>query len=159
MTPAPLPIDVTALRTLDYVEVLDPKDMDTTSRVSLRFRDDSSLFSYRLQDRGLFRTSFDEPIAIIAERRLGSMLIALCSSQFATQIDIQGDGLNSFCFHMVLQGKARLARSEDDTIIAGTNGAVLDGSPGTKILTSDANARQSLWIEAGALEHALEGMR
>jgi AraC-like DNA-binding protein len=158
MTPAPLPIDVTALRTLDYVEVRDPKDMDTTSRVSLRFRDDSSLFSYRLQDRGLLRTSFDEPIAIIAERRLGSMLIALCSSQFATQIDIEGDGINSFCFHMVLQGTAKLVRSKNEGVIAGTDGAVFDGSPGTKILTSDISARKSLWIEAGALEHALEGM-
>ena len=129
MTPAPLPIDVTALRTLDYVEVRDPKDMDTTSRVSLRFRDDSSLFSYRLQDRGLLRTSFDEPIAIIAERRLGSMLIALCSSQFATQIDIEGDGINSFCFHMVIQGTAKLVRSKNEGVIAGTDGAVFDGSP------------------------------
>lgn len=158
MSPPPLPFDYAALSTFDVVDVRDPREMGATSPVSLRLPGDSALFSYRLQDRGLLRASFDQPITTMAERRLGSMLIHLCSSQFATQIDIQGDGLNSFCFHMVLQGKARLARSEDDTIIAGTNGAVLDGSPGTKILTSDANARQSLWIEAGALEHALEGM-
>jgi hypothetical protein len=154
----PLPVYLTALDTLDVVEVRDAKEMDTTSRVSLRLRGDSSLFSYRLQDRGLLRASFDQPITIIAERRLGSMVITFCSSQFATQIGIQGDGINSFCFHMVLQGKARLAQTEDGAIIAGTNGAVFDGSPGTKLLTSDINARQSLWIEAGALEHALEGM-
>jgi AraC-like DNA-binding protein len=158
MPPPPLPVDFAALSTFDVVEVRDPREMGTTSRLSQRLPGDSALFSYRLQDRRLLRASFDQPITIMAERRLGSMLIHLCSSRFATQIDIQGDGLNGFCFHMVLQGKARLARSKDEAIIAGTNGAVLDGSPGTKILTSDVNARQSLWIEAGALEHALEGV-
>lgn len=158
MPPPPLPIGATALQTLDYVEVRDPKEMDTSSQVSWRLRGDSSLFSYRLQDRELLRASFDDPITIIAERRLGSMLIALCSSQFATQIDIQGGGIDCFCFHMTLHGTAKLARSKNENIISSTNGAVFDGSPGTKIFTSDLSARQSLWIEAGALEHALEGM-
>ena len=158
MPSPPLPIDVAALRALDFVEVHDPKEMDTTSRVSQRLRGDSSLFSYRLQDRGLLLASFDEPITIIAERRLGSMLIALCSNQFATQIDIQGEGINCFCFLTILQGTARLVGSKNEEIIEGTNGGVFDGSPGKKILTSDGSARQSLWIEAVALEQALEGM-
>jgi AraC-like DNA-binding protein len=153
-----LPVDVTALTTLDIVEVRDPNEMDTTSRVSRRLRGDSALFSYQLQNRALLRTSFYEPITIIAERRLGSMLITLSGDRFATQVAINGDGIDSFCFQMMLRGKARLARSESDPILAGTNGAVIRGSPGTKILTSDVNARQSLWIEAGTLEHALEGM-
>ena len=158
MPPPPLPIDVAALQAFDFVEVHDPKEMDTTSRVSRRLRGDSSLFSYHLRDRRLLRASFDEPITIIAERRLGSMLIALCSNQFATQIDIQGEGINCFCFLMTLQGSVELARSNSEGIVGGTNGVVFDGSPGTKILTSDISARQSLWIEADALEHALEGM-
>jgi AraC-like DNA-binding protein len=158
MSAPPLPVDFTALTTFDVVDVRDPREMGTTSRVSQRLHGDSTLFSYRLQDRGLLRASFDQPITIMAERRLGSMLIDLCSSQFATQIDIEGDGVNGFCFLMILQGKARLTRSKNEAIIAGNSGAALDGSPGAKILTSDVNARQSLWIEAGALEHALEGM-
>src|SRR5262249_51713404 len=32
------------------------------------------------------------------------------------------------------------------------------GFRGLKVLTSDVNARRSFWIEAGTLEHALEGM-
>jgi len=158
MPPPPLPIDVTALRALDFVEVHDPKEMDTTSRVSGRFRGDSALFSYRLQDRGLLLASFDEPITIIAERRLGSMLIALCSNQFATQIDIQGEGINCFCFLTILQGTARLGGNKSENVIAGTSGGVFDGSPGMKLLTSDGSARQSLWVEAAALEQTLEGM-
>jgi len=154
----PLPLDLAALGTLDIVEVRDPNEMDTTSRVSRRLLGDSAFFSYQLQDRALFRAKFHEPITIIAERRLGSMVITLSADRFATQVAIHGKGMDSFCFHMMLQGKARLAGSESEPILAGTGGAVIRGSPGTKILTSDVNARQSFWIEVGTLEHALEEM-
>jgi AraC-like DNA-binding protein len=153
-----LPLDVTALSTFDIVEVRDPNEMDTTSRVSRRMRGDSTLFSYRLQDRALLRSSFSEPITIIAERRIGSMEITLSADRFATQVALNGDGVDSFCFHMMLQGKARLARSENDPILTGTDGAVIRGAPGTKILTSDVNARRSFWIEAATLRRALEDM-
>jgi AraC-like DNA-binding protein len=46
----------------------------------------------------------------------------------------------------------------NETTGSGTNGLVFRAPPGTRILTSDVNARQSLWIDASALEHALEGM-
>ncbi|MGH7118723.1 MAG: hypothetical protein ACREFP_07005 [Acetobacteraceae bacterium] len=153
-----LPIDCTPLIASDIVEVRDPREMDATSRVSQRLRREGALFSYRLQDRSLLRASFDQPIAILAGRRVGNMLICHSSNQFATQLDIQGDGINGFCFQVILQGKVRLLWSESEAIQSGADGAVLDEYPGAKILTSDVSERQNLWIKADALEHALEGM-
>jgi hypothetical protein len=96
----PLSVGVAALSTLDTVEVCDPNEMDTTSRVSRRLRGDSTLFSYQLLDRALLRTSFHEPITIIAERRLGNMLITLSGDRFATQVAINPsfrDGNRASC--------------------------------------------------------------
>jgi AraC-like DNA-binding protein len=154
----PLPLDVSALGTLDRVEVRDPNEMDTTSRVSQRLNGDSTLCSYQLQDRSLLGSSFSEPITIIAERRLGSMLVALSADRFATQVGFNEEGIDSFCFYTVLSGKARLTWTANEPVLAGTNGAVFRGFPRLKILTSNANARQSFWIEAATLKHALEGM-
>jgi AraC-like DNA-binding protein len=119
---------------------------------------DSTLFSYQLQDRALLRTSFHEPITIIAERRLGNMLINLTADRFATQVALNGNGIDFFCFYMIRHGKVQLTWNENEPILAGTDGAVFRGSPGLKILTSDVNARQSFWIDVGTLEHALEGI-
>ena len=154
----PLLLDVATLSAFDTVEVRDPNEMDTTSRVSRRLGGDSSLFSYQLQDRGLLRAKFDEPITIIAERHLGSMLFTLSADRFATQVALNGDGFDSFCFYTILCGKVRLTWSENEPILAGTDGAVFRGFPGRKIMTSDVNARRSFWIDAGTLEHALESM-
>lgn len=154
----PLPLDVAALSTFDIAEVRDPNEMDTTSRVSRRLHGDTTLFSYQLQDRALLRANFHEPITVIAERRLGGMLINLSADRFAMQVTLNGEGTNSFCFYMMLCGTARVTRDESEPVLAGTDGAVIRGSPGTKIQTSDGNARRSFWIEADILEHALEGM-
>ena len=94
----PLPLDAAALNTFDTVEVRDPNEMGTTSSVSLRMRGDSTLFSYQLQDRALLRAKFHEPITIIAERRVGSMEITLSADRFATQVALNGDGVEFFLF-------------------------------------------------------------
>jgi AraC-like DNA-binding protein len=153
-----IPLDAAALSTFDTVEVRDPNEMDTTSSVSLRMRGDSTLFSYQLQDRALLRAKFHEPITIIAERRIGNMEITLSADRFATQVALNGDGVDSFCFYSILCGKVQLTWSEHEPTLAGTDGAVFRGFPGLKVLTSDVNARRSFWIEAGTLEHALESM-
>jgi hypothetical protein len=59
---------------------------------------------------------------------------------------------------VLLRGKASLAQNKIETNCASMQGPGFRGDPGTRLLTSDLNARASLWIEAGALEDALEGM-
>jgi AraC-like DNA-binding protein len=61
-------------------------------------------------------------------------------------------------FTAMVRGHATLIQHGRETPAAGPNGLVFRATPGTRILASDANARESLWIEGSALERALEGM-
>jgi AraC-like DNA-binding protein len=149
-----LPVDPAALSTFNIINALDPREMEDSSRPP----NDGAEWRYRLQDRGLMRANFDSPITSIAERYLGSMMIADGGDRFATKIDIGGDGIDAYCFTAMFHGRVTLIQHGKETISIGANGLVFRGAPGTRILTSDVNARQSLWIEASALEHALEGM-
>jgi AraC-like DNA-binding protein len=86
------------------------------------------------------------------------MIIAHGADRFATQIDVGADGIDAYCFTALSRGRGNLMQHRHETTGSGTNGLVFRATPGTRILTSDVNARQSLWIEAAALEHALEEM-
>jgi len=149
-----LPVDPAALGTFNIINVLDPREMEDSSRPP----NDGAEWRYRLQDRGLMPANFDSPITSIAERYLGSMMVAHSGDRFATQVDIGGAGVDSYCFTAMFHGQVTLIQHGNETTGIGANGLVFRGAPGTRILTSDVNARQSLWIEASALEHALEFM-
>jgi hypothetical protein len=58
----------------------------------------------------------------------------------------------------MLQGHSTLVQHGNETTSVGTNSLVYRTTTGARILMSDANARENLFIEASALEHALEGM-
>jgi AraC-like DNA-binding protein len=149
-----LPVDPIALNTFNIINVRNPREMEDSSRPP----NDGAEWRYRLQDRRLVCANFDGPITSIAERYLGSMMIAHGGDRFATQVDIGGDGVDSYCFTAMFHGRVTLIQHGKETTSIAANGLVFRGTPGTRILTSDVNARESLWIEASALEHALEGM-
>jgi AraC-like DNA-binding protein len=149
-----LSVHAAAPSTFNIINVLDPREMEDSSRPP----NDGAEWRYRLQDRRLMPANFDSPITSIAERYLGSMMIAHGGDRFATQVDIGGAGVDSYCFTAVFHGQVTLIQHGNETTGIGVNGLVFRGTPGTRILTSDVNARQSLWIEASALEHALESM-
>jgi AraC-like DNA-binding protein len=151
-----LPVDTAALSTFNVINVLDPRELlDPSSR---RPPNETPFRRYQLQDRGLRGVSFDRPITSIAERRLGSMMIAHGADRFGTQIDVGVDGIASYCFTAMVHGRANLIQHGEETTSSGASGLVFRAAPGTRILTSDVNARRTLWIEAATLEHALEGM-
>jgi AraC-like DNA-binding protein len=148
-----------ALRTFDVIDVRDPGELDDlSSRASSPPFNYRGVWRYQLQDRGLMQVSFDRPITSITERRLGRMMISFAGDRFATQIDIGGDGIDAYCFTAMSRGQASLLQHGNETASSGTDGLVFRATPGTRILTSDVNARENLWIEALALEHALEGL-
>jgi len=128
----------------------------TSSRVSERLH--GRVWSYQSQDRDLIRVRFDNPITWITQRRLGSMTISNGGDRFAAQIDIGGDGIDGYCFSAVLDGRVTLIQNGTETTCASTNGIVFRATPGTRLMASDANARENLWIGASTLEHALENM-
>ena len=86
------------------------------------------------------------------------MLVSVCGDRFAMQVDVVGDGFDSFCFAAMLHGKASLTQGGNETTGVGGAGYVLRLRAGSGLSTSDLNARMNLWVEASAVEHALEGM-
>ena len=130
MEPPLIPVDLAALSAFHVVHVRDPAEMDANSRVSRRLPGESVLFSHRLQDRSLLRTRFKHPITTIANRPLGSMSISLGGDRFASQVDIEGSGINRYCFTMMFNGKSRLVQNGNETTVCGTDGLVFRGRPG-----------------------------
>ena len=153
-----LPLDPRILSTCHVINVRDPRDMDNGLRVSQRTPVDTGVFHYQLLDRDLLRARFRAPITTLTFRRLGDMAMSYMGDRFATQFSIDGSGVDRYCFSTMFHGRTTLFQNGHETTGAGTNGLTYRGSPGTRVLTSDANARENLWIEAVALERALEGM-
>jgi AraC-like DNA-binding protein len=152
-----LPVDPAALSTFNVINVLDPGVLlDPGSRRPPNHN--TQLRRYQLQDRGLRGVSFDGPITSIAERRLGSMMIAYGADRFGTEIQVGAEGIASYGFTALSYGRATLVQHGEETTSSGAAGFVFRADPGGRILTSDVNARRTLWIDAAALERALEGM-
>ena len=136
----------------------DPTELDIRSRVSRRLPHESQVCSYVLQESGLLRSRFADPITTIADRHLGNMLLALCGDRFAMEAYVGGGGIDRYCFTLFLRGKASWLQGKSETITTGTVGTVQRLKPGTRILLSDNNARQNLLIKTETLEYALEAM-
>lgn len=154
-----LAADAAALGAFDrVVKVRDPTEMDARSRVSGRLFGESALCTYALRDQSLLRTRFVDPIAIFAVRRLGSIMICLSASRFETETDIGGQGIDSYCLTMMLEGTACLIQGNSETVSACSDGAAHRLSAGTRTLWSDNALRRHLWISADALEDVLEGV-
>jgi AraC-like DNA-binding protein len=153
-----LPFDPLALGACQLVNVRDPRDMDTASRVSELIPPDTGVFLYQLLDRELLRTRFRDPIAMFSFRIFGDLGAFYVGDRFATRFLIDRTGIDRFCITSMYQGRATLYQNGRETTAAGNSGIIYRGSPGTRVATSDANARQNLWIEVSTLERALEGM-
>jgi AraC-like DNA-binding protein len=86
------------------------------------------------------------------------MMIAHGADRFGTQIEVGDEGIASYCFTALSHGEGTLIQHGNETTGASNSGIIFRATPGTRILTSDVNARRSLWIEAVVLEDALQGM-
>ena len=151
-----LPVEPAALSTFSVINVVDPGVLlDPGSRRPPNHN--AQLLRYQLQDPDLKGVNFASPITSIAERRLGSMRIAFGADRFATMIEAGAEGMASYGFTAVSYGRATLIQRGREATGSGATGFVFRADHG-RILTSDINARRTLWIDATALEHALEGM-
>lgn len=158
MTGSIAPPGLSDLRSFRRIDVVDPAEMGADSRVSRRLPADSTVFSYRLQDRSLLRRRFDSPITRIAMRSIGDLRVCWIEDRFAARIDIGGDGVDRYCISTVLRGRKALVQAGTETSGGPPVGLIYRGAAGTCVLTSDANLRLNVWIQAHTLEAALEGM-
>ena len=150
--------DPRILSMCQVVDVRDPRDMDTASRVSELIPPDPGVFGYQLLGRELLRSRFRDPIATFTFRLFGDLGVFYMDDRFSTRFLIDRTGIDRFCITSMFHGRATLYQDGRETTAAGTSGLIYRGSPGTRVVTSDDNARQNLWIEVPVLERALEGM-
>lgn len=156
MANAAFSIDPSRLTTFSVVRANDPSELDTRSRVSERFPEPSRIYKYRLRDRALWHGRFDEPIFTLAVRSAGPIVATYAQGSFETEVAIDGDEGDLFCFTMVKGGHVTML--QNGLAAAGTTsrGIAFRPGPGTRILMSDGSERANVFVKATELEAALE---
>lgn len=142
----------------DVVRAKDPDDLSGTMRVSERVVRSSRVYTYQLRDRALWRMRFDQPIFTLATRGAGSILASCVDSSFATDVSVDGDEGDLFCFTTMLAGHMRLEREGKSTTASNHVGLAWRPDPSTRLLISDDNARTNIFFKVTDLESALEHM-
>jgi AraC-like DNA-binding protein len=158
MVQSAFPIDIALPGAVETFDVYDPQEMDTTSRISRRLVSDMHMLRYQLRDRSLLRQHFDQPISSHFTRRLGEIAVTHVGDRFATQLDIDGDGMNSYCFNAMLAGTMAIYQDGREATSAGSAGLVFRARPGTRVLAGDGSGRANFWVDAALLERTLERM-
>ncbi|MBP2562147.1 AraC-like DNA-binding protein [Neorhizobium galegae] len=142
----------------DIVRAKDPEDLSGTLRVSERVANSRRVYTYQLQDRALWRIRFDQPIFTLATRGAGSILASYVDSSFATDVSVDGDEGDLFCFTTMLAGHMRFVRGEKSTTASKHVGLAWRPDPSTRLSISDDNARTNVFFKVTDLESALEHM-
>ena len=142
--------------TFTVVHVSDPGALDGTIRVIERTAAPSRFYKYQLQDRALWPMQFESPIFSIATRNAGSILATYVGNKFTTDISIDGEDGDLFCFTAPLQGKTTLVDNGDSTTATGSCGLAFRPGPGTRLQISDNNARTNVFLNVAEVEDALE---
>jgi AraC-like DNA-binding protein len=153
-----LPYDAARLAMFNVVRVTDPAELDSRSGVSDRFTGSSRDYRYRLQDRALWRTRFDTPIFSLATRSAGAIVASYGESRFATEVAIEGEEGDFFCFTTLLQGSLVLREGGATTTSVVSRGLAFRPGAHTHLLASDDSLRTNVFLKVTKTEEALEQM-
>jgi AraC-like DNA-binding protein len=151
-----LAIDPALLTMFNVVQTSDPGTPDGTIRVTERTAEPRCFYKYQLQDRALWPMQFESPIFSIATRNAGSILATYVGNRFATEISIDGEDGDLFCFTAPLHGKTTLVDSGDSTTTTESCGLAFRPGPGARLQISDNNARTNVFLKVAEVEDALE---
>lgn len=151
-------IDPALLTMFDVVRARDPDDLSGKLRVTERVAKSSRIYTYQLQDSALWRVRFDQPIFTLATRSVGSILASYVDSSFATNVSVDGDEGDLFCFTTMLTGQTTLVQNGNSTTAADNCGLAWRPSPSTRLFMSDDNARTNAFFKVADIEGALEHM-
>lgn len=142
----------------DVVRAKDPGDLDGRLRVTERVAKSDRIYTYQLRNRALWSTTFDKPIFTLATRTAGSILASYADSSFATDVSVDGDEGDLFCFTTMLLGHITLTQKGNSTTAGEERGLVWRPGPGGRLLISDDNARTNVFFKVADVEAALEHM-
>ncbi len=145
-----------ALTLFDVSATSDGSLLDGTSRVVERVAQPKTTYAYQVRDRSLWRQRFDRPIFTLATRSAGSIIAAHATNRFATDVTIDGEQSGLFCFTTLLHGQSALINHTGDATATPGCGLVFRPGPATRLLISDDNARVNVFLDAAAVESALE---
>jgi AraC-like DNA-binding protein len=148
-------LDASHFAAMNVFDVSDPKELGANSSVTRRFPRELAVHRYRLRELSLLSEHFDAPISRMATRTIGDLTISYVQERFGMEADIQGDGLDRFCFNTMLSGRMAFISNKPEVVAADRLGLVYRGLPGTQFITSDDNSRLNLWLDAAKLEFAL----
>lgn len=148
-------IDPAMMSTFNVVQISDPGALDGTSHITDCIVS-RRIYSYKLQDKAIWRMQFDSPIFSIATRAAGSIVASYGGNRFATEVSVEGDGGDCFCFTTVLFGETTLVENGNFTTVTEERGLVWRPGPGTNLQINDNTARATVFFKVAEVEEALE---
>jgi AraC-like DNA-binding protein len=151
-------IEPAPLAMFDVVRASRPEDLDGRLRVTERVAKSDRVYTYQLQSRALWSARFEKPIFTLATRSAGSILASYADSSFATDVSVDGDEGDLFCFTTMKLGHMTLVQTGNSTTAMDGRGLVWRPGPGSRLLISDDNARSNVFFKVGDVEAALEHM-
>lgn len=101
---------------------------------------------------------FDGPIFSLATRGAGSLVASHAASRFGTDVSIDGEEGEYFCFTTSLHGDVTLVKGAESVTARGPLGLAFRPGCQTRILTGDRSARTNVFIKVCEVEAALEHM-
>jgi AraC-like DNA-binding protein len=116
------------------------------------------MFHAAPRDLRLARAEADHYRVTLSYTGVGRLRVAHLTDTHGTEMLIDQQGIAATCVTLVTQGGLRLASPEhrEDLVADASKGLIYRGRPGTRLLTSDNDARLNLWIPDELLQPALE---
>ena len=151
-----LALDADRLPTFSVVQTADPAELDSRSRVSERLPASSRMYTYRLQDRALWRTRFDTPIFGLAIRSAGAILVSHGENRFATDVGIDGDPDGYFGFATIRRGRMAAVQNGEEAASDADQGLAYRTGPAMRFMLGDDCLRTNVFLKVGEVTAALE---
>ena len=124
--------------------------------LSLKERSESNCnYTYRIRNSTLRDRRDEESDLKLAICSTGSIVASCGETRFATEVCIDGDESDLFCFTTPLQGTTMLVRN-GELISKGEASFAWRPNPATRLLFSDGSARTNVFLKVKEVVEALE---
>ncbi len=147
-------LDCALLDSFDLVRI-STEDLDVGGQFTRNLAAINGIMSFRIRDGQ--DVLANQAISMQAMRREGSLTPCYNADHYGIDITVIGKGQPQlYGFVRMLEGGMQMVAGPNGTADAhGAMGIVARGLPGTRLLTTENNVRQVLWVDAGRLERTL----
>ncbi len=131
------------------------EDLDSGGRCMRTVNISKGTNMYRLRNRHAV-PSRREVLSAHARGREGDLSPRYTRDHFGTEVEVLHVGRACYCLLAPLSGSLEHAGPSGTVEAHGTQGLILRSLPGNRLVTSDANLRLVVWMDAGRLERTLQ---